>query len=74
LGIEELVIVTGPDLAAAIVTLKDFVAVCFVGHVESVTFTMKLNEPDAVGVPKIAPDEAVRDNPSGNLSELRLQA
>ena len=52
--------------------VNDFAAVCAVGVVESVTFTVKLNEPDAVGVPEIVPpDESVR--PPGRAPELRVQ-
>ena len=47
-------------------------AVCAVGVVESVTFTVKLNEPDAVGVPEmVPPEDSVR--PVGKAPELRLQ-
>ena len=47
-------------------------AVCAVGVVASVTFTVKLKEPEAVGVPEIVPpDESVR--PAGKAPALRLQ-
>ena len=42
------------------VRLKAFVAVCAEGKVESVTLAVKLNEPDAVGVPEIVPVAAAR--------------
>ena len=59
--------------AAAIVRLKAFVAVCAVGEVESVTLALKLNEPDAVGVPEILPVPAARVSPAGKAPELMLQ-
>ena len=47
-------------------------AVRAVGVVESVTFTVKLKEPDAVGVPETVPaDDSVR--PPGNAPALMLQ-
>jgi hypothetical protein len=39
--------------------------------VESVTLTVKVDEPDAVGVPEIVP-EADKVNPAGNDPELTL--
>ena len=71
-GTELVVICTGVT-AAAIVIEKDFVAVCAVGVVESVTFAVKLNDPDAVGVPEIVPLEAFNVNPVGSAPELMLQ-
>ena len=59
--------------AAATVNVTDFVAVCAVGVVESVTFTVKVNEPDIVGVPENVPVEAARLMPAGSAPELRLQ-
>jgi hypothetical protein len=38
-----------------------------------VTFTVKLNVPEEVGVPEIAPVEAVKVNPAGNAPALMLQ-
>jgi hypothetical protein len=46
--------------------LNDCVAVCAVGVVESVTFTVKRNDPAAVGVPEIVPVEADSVRPAGN--------
>ena len=47
-------------------------AVRAVGVVESVTFTVKLKEPDAVGVPEIVPaDDNV--SPPGKAPALMLQ-
>ena len=46
-------------------------AVC-AGELESVTFTVKLLDPTAVGVPLIAPLEA-RVNPLGKVPELTTQ-
>ena len=48
--------VTG-ETAAATVKVNDLVEVCAVGVVESVTFAVNVNEPDAVGVPEIVPAE-----------------
>ena len=58
--------------AAATVRVNDFVAVCAVGVVESVTLAVKLKEPEAVGVPEIVPaEDSVR--PPGNAPALMLQ-
>jgi hypothetical protein len=59
--------------AAAIVILSDFVAACAVGVVESITFMVKPNVPEAVGVPEIAPVEAFRLSPGGNEDEISDQ-
>jgi hypothetical protein len=58
--------------AAATVKVMDLVAVCAVGVVESVTLTVKLNEPDVVGVPEKAPLDAARFMPAGSAPELKL--
>ena len=71
-GTEIVVTLTGVT-AAATVRLNDFVAVCAVGVVESVTFAVKLNVPDAVGVPEIVPVAAASVSPPGNAPELMLQ-
>jgi hypothetical protein len=68
----EVVVIWTAVTAAAIVRLSDFVAVCAVGVVESVTFAVNVNEPEAVGVPEIAP-VADRVRPAGNAPELMLQ-
>jgi hypothetical protein len=57
---------------AVTVTLKDWVAVCAAGVVESVTFTVKPNVPEEVGVPEIVPLE-VKVRPAGNAPALMLQ-
>ncbi len=59
--------------AAAIVMLKAFVAVCAEGEVESVTLAVKLNEPDAVGVPEMLPVPPARVRPAGKAPELMFQ-
>ena len=59
--------------AAATVIVNDFVAVCAVGAVESVTFAVKLNEPEVVGVPEIVPVAADSVKPVGSAPELTLQ-
>ena len=72
-GTEALVICT-PVTAAATVRVNDLVAVSAFGFgvVESVTLAVKLKEPDAVGVPEIAPaEDSVR--PPGSAPELMLQ-
>jgi hypothetical protein len=71
-GSEEVVICTGFG-AAAIVRVKAFVAVCAVGEVESVTLAVKVNEPDAVGVPEMLPVPAFSVIPAGRAPELMLQ-
>ena len=53
--------------------VKDFVAVCAVGEVESVTFAVKLNEPEVVGVPEIVPLDAESVKPAGSAPALILQ-
>jgi len=53
--------------------LNDFVAVCAVGTVESVTLAVKVNVPAAVGVPEIVPLAAASVRPAGNTPELMLQ-
>jgi hypothetical protein len=58
--------------AAEIVSENDFVAVCAVGVVESVTFAVKVKEPDAVGVPDIVP-AVERVKPDGRAPELTVQ-
>ena len=57
---------------AAMARVSDSVAVCAVGVVESVTLAVKLNEPEAVGVPEIVPAED-RVRPAGKAPELMLQ-
>jgi hypothetical protein len=59
--------------AAATVIVNDFVAVCAVGVVESVTFAVNVNEPDVVGVPEIVPVVAVSVKPPGNAPDVMLQ-
>ena len=59
--------------AAATVIVNDCVAVCAVGVVESVTFAVKLNEPEVVGVPEMAPVAADSVSPAGSAPELMLQ-
>jgi len=69
----EAVVIVRSVLAAATVMLRAFVAVCAVGVVESVTCTVKLNVPDVVGVPEMAPVEDVKLRPAGRDPELMLQ-
>jgi hypothetical protein len=54
------------------VNVNDFVAVCAVGVVESVTLIVNVNEPAVVGVPESVPP-VERLKPAGNMPELRLQ-
>jgi hypothetical protein len=53
--------------------LSALVAVWAVGVVESVTFTVKLNEPEPVGVPEICPVEEFILSPAGSTPVLMLQ-
>ncbi len=50
--------------------LRDFVAVCAVGVVESVTLAVKLVAPNTVGVPVIAPVDRFKVSPAGSDPEL----
>jgi len=59
--------------AAAIVRLMAFVPVCAVGEVESVTLAVKLNEPEAVGVPEMLPVPADRVRPTGKAPAVMVQ-
>jgi hypothetical protein len=56
--------------AAATAILNVCVAVCAVGVVESVTFTVKPKAPEAVGVPEIMPVEAFKLRPGGKEEEV----
>jgi hypothetical protein len=69
---EEVVMLTAVTLAAT-VRLKACVALWAVGLVESVTFTVKLKLPEAVGVPEIRPVDAAKLNPGGSEPALMLQ-
>jgi hypothetical protein len=51
----------------------DWVAVCGVGAVESVTFAVKLNDPVVVGVPEIVPLAAASVRPAGKAPEVMFQ-
>ena len=64
---------TGVTLEATAM-LNGLVAIFAVGVVESVTCTVKLNVPEVVGVPVMAPVEAAKLNPGGNEPALMLQA
>ena len=68
-----MVMLTADELLESMVTLSAWVAVCAVGVVESVTFTVKLYVPACVGVPEISPLEAVRAKPGGRRPELMVQ-
>ena len=56
-------------VAAATAILSDLVAVLLFA---SVTFAVKVDVPDAVGVPEIAPVEALSVNPAGSEPLLTL--
>jgi hypothetical protein len=71
LGTDAVVICTGVTVAAT-VRVKDFVAVCAVGVVASVTLAVKLKGPEAVGVPEMVPTED-RVRPAGKAPELMVQ-
>jgi hypothetical protein len=70
----DVVVICTAVTAAATVRVNDLVAVSAFGFgvVESVTFAVKLKEPEAVGVPEIVPAD---DNasPPGNAPALMLQ-
>ena len=55
------------------VMFRAFVAVSAVGVVESETCAVKLNVPVEVGVPEMAPVEAVKLSPGGNEPAEMLQ-
>ncbi len=59
--------------AAAITILSACVLLCAVGAVESVTWTVKLKVPAALGVPESCPVEAMRLRPVGNDPAVTLQ-
>ena len=61
------VVICRDGVPLATVTLRLAVAVC-AGVLESVTFTLKVNDPVAVGVPLIWP-ELLRVNPEGRAPE-----
>jgi hypothetical protein len=69
---EEVVMLTAVTLAAT-VRLRACVALWAVGVPESVTFTVKLKVPEAVGVPEIRPVDAAKLNPAGSEPALMLQ-
>lgn len=54
------------------VNVNDFVAVCAVGVVESVTLAVNEKEPEAVGVPETAP-VAANVKPAGKEPEAIFQ-
>ena len=71
--VSELVVtLTGVTLDATVM-LSTLLAVCAVGVVESLSCTVKLNAPEAVGVPEMTPVDAARVNPVGNEPALTLQ-
>jgi hypothetical protein len=66
------VVICSAGTVAEIVMVSDWVAVFAVGVVESVTFTVKVEEPAVVGVPEIVPP-VERVKPAGKVPELILQ-
>ena len=52
--------------------LNCWTAVCGVGVAESVTVTLKVEVPDAVGMPLIAPVVAFNVRPAGKLPVVTL--
>ena len=50
--------------------VNDFVVVCAVGELESVTLAVMLNEPAVVGVPEIVPLDVDSVRPAGSAPEL----
>ena len=67
-----MVVICSGVTVAATVRVNDFVVVCAVGVVASVTFAVKPKEPEAVGVPEMVPAED-RVRPAGKAPELMLQ-
>ena len=57
-------------VAGATIIVSDFVAVCTVGVVESVTLIVKLKVPETVGIPEIVPVAALKFTPAGKDPEL----
>jgi hypothetical protein len=55
------------------VILRSLVACCGVGVSESVTVTVNVVVPEAVGVPEIAPVEPFKESPAGKLPFVTLQ-
>ena len=66
-------VVVVTDKAGFTTMVKFAVAVFAVGVSESVTVTVKLAVPDAVGVPEIAPVAALRIRPAGKLPVVTVQ-
>jgi hypothetical protein len=62
------------DNAGFTTMLKLAVAVLAVGVSESVTVTVKFDVPDEVGVPEMAPVEALRLSPAGKLPVVTVHA
>ena len=60
-------VVVVTDRAGFTTMLRFAVAVFAVGVSESVTVTVKFAVPEAVGVPEMAPVEALRVRPAGKL-------
>jgi hypothetical protein len=60
------IMLTTVVVAGATVMVSDLVAVCAVGVVASITLTVKLNTPEAVGVPEIVPLPALKLTPVGS--------
>ena len=54
--------------------LKFCVAFALVAAELSVAWTVKLDDPDVVGVPEIAPLAADKDRPAGSVPALTLHA
>jgi hypothetical protein len=65
----EVVVIASVVAALAIATVAEFV---WAGELLSLTTTVKLKVPLAVGVPDITPAEE-RENPGGNWPELIVQ-
>ena len=59
-----------PCVPDEIAILNDLVAVLLLA---SVTFAVKVEVPDVVGVPEIAPEAAFKLSPAGSEPLLRLQ-
>ena len=66
----DVVVTVGGCAAAATEMLRACVAVLFL---ESFTCTVNEELPDAVGVPEIKPEDAVRPKPAGSAPAVMLQ-
>jgi hypothetical protein len=67
-GSEPVLITRG--VAEAVIEIESVCVADFCGELESVTLTVKLDWPAAVGVPEIIPPLALRVRPVGSAPEM----